>query len=71
MIVNTASIAGKRPQGFLGRLLGHQGGRDRAHRGDRCKELAGDGVRCTAICPAFVDTADDGLGQGPGRRPTT
>ncbi len=20
------------------------------------KELAGDGVRCTAICPAFVDT---------------
>jgi NAD(P)-dependent dehydrogenase (short-subunit alcohol dehydrogenase family) len=55
LVVNTASIAAKRPQGFLAaysatkaavvalsEAMGH--------------ELAGDGVRCTAICPGFVDT---------------
>ena len=35
MIFNTASIAGKQPAGLARRLLGHQGGRDRADRGDR------------------------------------
>ena len=34
LIVNTASIAGKGGQGWLARLLGDEGGRDRAQPGD-------------------------------------
>ena len=47
---------GQAPAGLPRRLLGDQGRRDRAHGGDSDMELAADGVRGTAICPAFVDT---------------
>jgi NAD(P)-dependent dehydrogenase (short-subunit alcohol dehydrogenase family) len=56
LIVNTASIAGKRPQAFLAAYSATKAaviGLSEAMQG----ELGGDGVRCTAICPAFVDTA--------------
>jgi NAD(P)-dependent dehydrogenase (short-subunit alcohol dehydrogenase family) len=56
LIVNTASIAGKRPQGFLAAYSMTKAGVI-ALTEATCKELAGDGVRCTAICPGFVDTA--------------
>jgi NAD(P)-dependent dehydrogenase (short-subunit alcohol dehydrogenase family) len=55
LIVNTASIAGKRPQGILSVYSATKAGviaLTEAHS----RELAGDGVRCTAICPGFVDT---------------
>jgi NAD(P)-dependent dehydrogenase (short-subunit alcohol dehydrogenase family) len=55
LIVNTASIAGKRPQAFLAAYSATKAaviGLSEAMQG----ELGGDGVRCTAICPAFVDT---------------
>ena len=55
LIVNTASIAGKRPQGVLTVYSATKAGviaLTEAH----AHELAGDGVRCTAICPGFVDT---------------
>jgi NAD(P)-dependent dehydrogenase (short-subunit alcohol dehydrogenase family) len=56
LIVNTASIAGKRPQGFLGPYSATKAAviaLSEAMQG----ELGGEGVRCTAICPALVDTA--------------
>jgi NAD(P)-dependent dehydrogenase (short-subunit alcohol dehydrogenase family) len=56
MIVNTASIAGKRPQGWLAAYSATKAGVI-ALTEATAKELAGDGVRCTAICPGFVDTA--------------
>ena len=56
LIVNTASIAGKRPQGWLAAYSATKAAvialTEATH-----KELAADGVRCTAICPGFVDTA--------------
>jgi NAD(P)-dependent dehydrogenase (short-subunit alcohol dehydrogenase family) len=55
MIVNTASIAGKRPQGWLAAYSATKAGVI-ALTEATSKELAGDGVRCTAICPGFVDT---------------
>jgi NAD(P)-dependent dehydrogenase (short-subunit alcohol dehydrogenase family) len=56
MIVNTASIAGKRPQGWLAAYSATKAGVI-ALTEATAKELAEDGVRCTAICPGFVDTA--------------
>lgn len=55
LVVNTASIAGKQPQSFLGAYSATKAGVV-ALTEVLGKELAGDGVRCTAICPAFVDT---------------
>jgi NAD(P)-dependent dehydrogenase (short-subunit alcohol dehydrogenase family) len=55
MIVNTASIAGKRPQGWLAAYSATKAGVI-ALTEATAKELAADGVRCTAICPGFVDT---------------
>jgi NAD(P)-dependent dehydrogenase (short-subunit alcohol dehydrogenase family) len=55
MIVNTASIAGKRPQGWLAAYSATKAGVI-ALTEATAKELADDGVRCTAICPGFVDT---------------
>jgi len=55
MIINTASIAGKRPQGFLAAYSATKAAVV-ALTESTGKELANDGVRCTAICPAFVDT---------------
>ena len=56
LIVNTASIAGKRPQGWLAAYSATKAGVI-ALTEATAKELAADGVRCTAICPGFVDTA--------------
>jgi NAD(P)-dependent dehydrogenase (short-subunit alcohol dehydrogenase family) len=53
--VNTASIAGKRPQGFLAAYSATKAAVI-ALTESTLKELSGEGVRGTAICPAFVDT---------------
>jgi NAD(P)-dependent dehydrogenase (short-subunit alcohol dehydrogenase family) len=55
LIVNTASIAGKRPQGFLS-VYSATKAAVIALTESMQQELGSDGVRCTAICPAFVDT---------------
>jgi NAD(P)-dependent dehydrogenase (short-subunit alcohol dehydrogenase family) len=56
MIVNTASIAGKFGQGWLSAYsatkFGVVGLTQAMHR-----ELSGDGIKATALCPGFVDTA--------------
>jgi NAD(P)-dependent dehydrogenase (short-subunit alcohol dehydrogenase family) len=56
MIVNTASIAGKRPSGWLAAYSATKAAVIALTEATG-KELANDGVRCTAICPALVDTA--------------
>jgi NAD(P)-dependent dehydrogenase (short-subunit alcohol dehydrogenase family) len=56
MIVNTASIAGKRPQGYLAAYSATKAAVIALNEAMQ-RELLEDGVRCTAICPAFVDTA--------------
>jgi NAD(P)-dependent dehydrogenase (short-subunit alcohol dehydrogenase family) len=56
LIVNTASIAGKRPQGWLAAYSATKAAVIALNEAT-AKELAADGVRCTAICPGFVDTA--------------
>jgi NAD(P)-dependent dehydrogenase (short-subunit alcohol dehydrogenase family) len=56
LIVNTASIAGKRPQGWLAAYSATKAAVIALTEATGT-ELAGDGVRCTAICPGFVDTA--------------
>jgi NAD(P)-dependent dehydrogenase (short-subunit alcohol dehydrogenase family) len=55
LIVNTASIAGKRPQGFLAVYSATKAAVIALSEAMQA-ELGGDGVRCTAICPGFVDT---------------
>jgi NAD(P)-dependent dehydrogenase (short-subunit alcohol dehydrogenase family) len=55
MIVNTASIAGKQPQGWLAAYSATKAAVIALTEATG-KELANDGVRCTAICPGFVDT---------------
>jgi NAD(P)-dependent dehydrogenase (short-subunit alcohol dehydrogenase family) len=56
LVVNTASIAGKRGNGWLSIYSatkhGVVGWTESMNR-----ELAGDGIKSTALCPAFVDTA--------------
>jgi NAD(P)-dependent dehydrogenase (short-subunit alcohol dehydrogenase family) len=55
MIVNTASIAGKQPQGWLAAYSATKAAVIALTEATG-KELANDGIRCTAVCPAFVDT---------------
>ena len=55
LIVNTASIAGKRPQGFLAAYSATKAAVIALSEAMQ-RELGQDGVRCTALCPAFVDT---------------
>jgi NAD(P)-dependent dehydrogenase (short-subunit alcohol dehydrogenase family) len=55
MIVNTASIAAKQPQGWLAAYSATKAGVV-ALTEATAKEIANDGVRCTSICPGFVDT---------------
>jgi NAD(P)-dependent dehydrogenase (short-subunit alcohol dehydrogenase family) len=55
MIVNTASIAGKRPQGWLAAYSATKAAVIALTEAMQ-RELGEDGVRCTAICPALVDT---------------
>jgi NAD(P)-dependent dehydrogenase (short-subunit alcohol dehydrogenase family) len=56
LIVNTASMAGKFGQGWLAAYsatkFGVVGLSQAMH-----KELSGDGIQVTALCPGFVDTA--------------
>ena len=56
LVVNTASIAGKSGQGWLGAYsatkFGVVGFTQALH-----KEHATDGIQATALCPGFVDTA--------------
>ena len=56
LIANTASIAGKYGQGWLAAYsatkFGVVGLTQAMH-----KELGGDGIQCTALCPGFVATA--------------
>jgi len=56
LLVNTASIAAKRPQGFLAVYSATKAAVVALTEAWN-NELSGEGVRCTAICPAFVDTA--------------
>ena len=56
LIVNTASIAGKRPQGWLAAYSATKAAVIALTEATNM-ELGGDGVRGTAICPGFVDTA--------------
>jgi NAD(P)-dependent dehydrogenase (short-subunit alcohol dehydrogenase family) len=55
LIANTASIAGKRPQGFLAVYSATKAAVIALSEATQA-ELGKDGVRCTAICPGFVDT---------------
>jgi NAD(P)-dependent dehydrogenase (short-subunit alcohol dehydrogenase family) len=55
LVVNTASIAGKRPQGWLA-VYSATKAAVIALSEAMGAELASDGVRTTAICPGFVDT---------------
>ena len=66
MIVNTASIAGKQPQGWLAAYSATKAAVI-ALTEATAKEIANDGVRCTSICPGFVDTRDDRVDPRPGR----
>jgi NAD(P)-dependent dehydrogenase (short-subunit alcohol dehydrogenase family) len=56
LVVNTASIAGKRGQPWLSVYSATKGAvvnfTEAMH-----KELSGDGIKSTALCPGFVDTA--------------
>jgi NAD(P)-dependent dehydrogenase (short-subunit alcohol dehydrogenase family) len=56
LVVNTASIAGKRPQGYLGVYSATKAAVIALTEAMNA-ELGAEGIRCTAICPAFVDTA--------------
>ena len=65
MIVNTASIAGKQPQGWLAAYSATKAAVI-ALTEATAKEIADDGVRCTAICPGLRRHADDRVDPGPG-----
>jgi len=55
LIVNTASIAGKRGQGWLSAYSATKFGVVGLSQGLH-KELSGEGIQVTALCPAFVAT---------------
>jgi NAD(P)-dependent dehydrogenase (short-subunit alcohol dehydrogenase family) len=55
LIANTASIAGKHGQGWLSAYSATKFGVVGLSQGMH-KELAGDGIQVTALCPAFVAT---------------
>jgi NAD(P)-dependent dehydrogenase (short-subunit alcohol dehydrogenase family) len=55
LVVNTASIAGKRPQGFLAAYSATKAAVIALSEALQ-REVAEDGIRCTAICPGFVNT---------------
>ena len=56
LVVNTASIAGKRGQAWLSRLLAPRSHAVVGFTQAMNKELAGEGIKSTALCPGFVDT---------------
>ena len=55
LVVNTASIAGKRGQGWLSVYSATKAGVVGFTQAMN-KELAAEGIKSTALCPAFVDT---------------
>jgi NAD(P)-dependent dehydrogenase (short-subunit alcohol dehydrogenase family) len=55
LIVNTASIAGKSGEGWLSVYSATKAGLIGFSEASQ-KELGGDGIQVTALCPAFVDT---------------
>jgi NAD(P)-dependent dehydrogenase (short-subunit alcohol dehydrogenase family) len=55
MIVNTASIAGKHGEGWLAAYSATKAGVVGLSQAMH-SELAGDGIKVTALCPGFVDT---------------
>ncbi len=67
LIVNTASIAGKMGQGWLSIYGATKAAVINFTEGTH-REAGGDGVQCTALAPAFVDTAmtEFAKGQVPG-----
>ena len=56
LVVNTASIAGKSGEGWLSVYSATKAGLVGFSQATQ-KELGGDGIQVTALCPAFVDTA--------------
>jgi NAD(P)-dependent dehydrogenase (short-subunit alcohol dehydrogenase family) len=66
LVANTASIAGKRGQGWLAAYsatkFGAVGFTQALH-----KEHAGDGIQATVLCPGFVDTPMTDWLEGIGR----
>lgn len=56
LIINTASIAGKNGQAFLS-VYGATKAAVINFTQATARETAGDGIQCTALAPAFVDTA--------------
>jgi NAD(P)-dependent dehydrogenase (short-subunit alcohol dehydrogenase family) len=65
LVVNIASIAGTIPAPGLAAYAASKAGLISLTRSLNA-ELDGDGVRCTALCPAFVDTA---MAQWSGLKP--
>jgi NAD(P)-dependent dehydrogenase (short-subunit alcohol dehydrogenase family) len=67
LLVNTASIAGKAGQGWLS-IYGATKAAVINYTEATHREAGGDGVQCTALAPAFVDTAmtEFAKGQVPG-----
>ena len=55
LVVNTASIAGKAGRAWLSVYSATKAAVIGVHPGEH-KELAGDGIESTALCPGFVDT---------------
>jgi NAD(P)-dependent dehydrogenase (short-subunit alcohol dehydrogenase family) len=55
LIANTASIAGKQGQGWLGVYSATKFGVVGLTQATQ-KEVGGDGIQVTAFCPGFVDT---------------
>ena len=67
LLVNTASIAGKAGQGWLSIYAATKAAVINFTEGTH-REAGGEGVQCTALAPAFVDTAmtEFAKGQVPG-----
>jgi NAD(P)-dependent dehydrogenase (short-subunit alcohol dehydrogenase family) len=63
LVVNTASIAGKRGEAWLSVYSATKGAVVSFTQAMH-KELSGDGIKSTALCPGFVDTPMTGFIQG-------
>jgi NAD(P)-dependent dehydrogenase (short-subunit alcohol dehydrogenase family) len=63
LVVNTASIAGKRGEAWLSVYSATKGAVVSFTQAMH-KELSGEGIKSTALCPGFVDTPMTGFIQG-------